>query len=114
VNKIVSRAREVKDGRRDVKTARKQFMAAFKAKVALEAVRGTRSVNELAGLQGVHPAQIAAWKKRLVEGAPELLSDGRRKSSGAEGKALTAELHQQIGRLKVELDFLKKKSGLLG
>jgi transposase-like protein len=87
--------------------------AAFRAKVALEAVGGVRSVNELAGLHGVHPAQIAAWKKRLVEGAPEVLSDGRRRSSSTEGEALTAALHQKIGQLKVEVDFLKRKSGLL-
>jgi len=97
-----------------LKTARKQFTGVFKAKVALEAVKGMRSVNELAGLYQVHPAQIAAWKKRLVEGAPELLADGRRKAGGAEGEALSAQLYQQIGQLKVELDFLKKKAGLLG
>ena len=97
-----------------MKTARKQFTAAFKAKVAFEAVRGQRSVNELAGLYQVHPAQIATWKKRLVEGAPELLADGRRKAGGVDGEALSAQLYQQIGQLKVELDFLKKKSGLLG
>jgi transposase-like protein len=97
-----------------LKTARKQFTAQFKAKVALEAVKGSRSVNELAGLYQVHPAQIAAWKKRLVEVAPEMLADGRRKASSVEGEALTAQLYQQIGQLKVELDFLKKKSGLLG
>jgi transposase-like protein len=97
-----------------LKTARKQFTAAFKAKVALEAVKGLRSVNELAGLYQVHPVQIAAWKKRLVEGAPEMLADGRRKAGVADGEALSAQLYQQIGQLKVELDFLKKKSGLLG
>ena len=97
-----------------MKTARKQFTASFRAKVALEAVKGARSVNELAGLYQVHPAQIAAWKKRLVEGAPELLTDGRRKAPGSDGEALTGQLYQQIGQLKVELDFLKKKSGLLG
>ena len=97
-----------------MKTARKQFTAAFKAKVALDAVKGMRSVNELAGLYQVHPAQIAAWKKRLIEGAPDLLADGRRKSGGGDGEALTAHRYQQIGQLKVELDFLKKKSGLLG
>jgi len=97
-----------------LKTARKQFTAAFKAKVALEAVKGLRSVNELAGLYQVHPAQIATWKKRLVEGAPEMLADGRRKAGGADGEALSAQLYQQIGQLKVELDFLKKKTGLLG
>jgi len=97
-----------------LRTARKQFTAAFRAKVALEAVKGSKSVNELAGLYQVHPTQIAAWKKRLVEGAPELLADGRRKGVGIEGEALTAPLYQQIGQLKVELDFLKKKVGLLG
>lgn len=97
-----------------MKTARKQFTAGFKAKVALEAVKGMRSVNELAGLYQVHPAQIAAWKKRLVEGAPELLADGRKKAAGADSESLQAPLYQQIGQLKVELDFLKKKAGLLG
>jgi putative transposase len=97
-----------------MKTGRRQFTAQFKAKVALEAVKGIRSVNELAGLYQVHPVQIASWKKRLVEGAPELLADGRRKATGGDGEALQAQLYQQIGQLKMELDFLKKKSGLLG
>ncbi len=97
-----------------MKTARKQFTGAFKSKVALEAVKGMRSVNELAGLYQVHPAQIATWRKRLVEGAPDLLADGRKKAGGADGEALSAQLYQQIGQLKVELDFLKKKAGLLG
>jgi transposase-like protein len=97
-----------------LRTARKQFTATFKAKVALAAVKGAKSINELAGLYEVHPAQIAAWKKRLVEGAPELLADGRKKAAGADGEALQAQLYQQIGQLKVELDFLKKKAGLLG
>ena len=66
-----------------MKTARKQFTGAFKAKVALEALKGVQSVNELAGLYQVHPAQIAAWKKRLVEGSPDLLADGRKKAYAA-------------------------------
>ena len=97
-----------------MKTGRKQFTAAFKAKVALEAVRGTKSVNELAGMYEVHPSQITEWKKRLVEGAAELLADGRRKAPGGNGEVPAAQLYQEIGRLKVELDFLKKKSGLFG
>ena len=97
-----------------MKTGRKQFTAAFKAKVALEAVKGNKSVNELAGMYEVHPSQITEWKKRLVEGAAELLADGRRKASVADGEVPAAQLYQEIGRLKVELDFLKKKSGLLG
>jgi len=70
-----------------LKTGRKQFTAAFKAKIALEAVKGARSINEVAGLYQVHPAQVAAWKKRLVEGAAELLADGRRKRGGSDGEA---------------------------
>ncbi len=97
-----------------MKTGRKQFTAAFKAKVALEAVKGTKSVNELAGIYEAHPSQITEWKKRLVEGAAELLADGRRKVSGGDGEVPAAQLYQEIGRLKVELDFLKKKSGLFG
>jgi len=91
---------------------RKRHSAEFKAKVALEAIRGERTVNELAGLYQVHPSQIAAWKKRALEGMAELFVDGRRKG-GQDEEALKSQLYQQIGQLKVELDFLKKKSGLL-
>ena len=91
---------------------RKRHSAAFKAKVALEAIRGERTVNELAGLYQVHPSQIAAWKKRALEGMSELFADGRRRADQDE-EALKAQLYQQIGQMKVEVDFLKKKSGLL-
>jgi putative transposase len=84
----------------------------FKAKVALEAIRGDKTVNELAGLYQVHPSQIVTWKKRLLEGMPELFADGRRKGR-EDGETLQAQLYQQIGQLKVELDFLKKKTGML-
>jgi putative transposase len=67
----------------------------------------------LAGLYQVHPTQIAVWKKRALEGMAALFADGRRKGP-EDGEALQARLYQEIGRLKVELDFLKKKSGLLG
>jgi len=94
-------------------TKRKRQSAAFKAKVALEAIRGERTVNELAGLYEVHPSQIAAWKKRALEGMSELFAEGHRRNR-QDAEALKAQLYQQIGQLKVELDFLKKKSGLLG
>ena len=81
---------------------RKRHTAAFKAKVAVEAIRGERSVNELAGLYQVHPSQIAHWKKRALEGMVDLFADGRQKGrQGDEG--LTGCLWEQIGRLKVEL-----------
>jgi transposase-like protein len=91
---------------------RKRHSAEFKAKVALEGIRGERSINELASLYQVHPSQIAAWKKRALEGMADLFADGRRKGRQDE-EALKAQLYQQIGQMKVELDFLKKKSGLL-
>ena len=91
----------------------KRYSAQLKAKVALEAIRGEKTVNELAGLYQVHPSQIVTWKKRLLEGMPELFADGRGKPR-QDGEALQAQLYQQIGQLKVELDFLKKKTGMLG
>ena len=92
---------------------RKRHGAAFKAKVALEAIRGERTTNELAGLYQVHPSQIATWKKQALAGLPELFADGRTRGRGSE-EPLTDRLYQEIGQLKVELDFLKKKSGLVG
>lgn len=92
---------------------RKKRSAAFKAKVAVEAIRGERTANELAGLYQVHPSQIAAWKKQALAGLADLFADGRRRRKQRDENALKAELYRQIGQLKVELDFLKKKSGLL-
>ncbi len=91
---------------------RRRHSGAFKAKVAVEAIRGERRVNELASLFQVHPSQIATWKKQALEGLPELFGDGRARREQGEDD-LKAQLYQQIGQLKVELDFLKKKSGLI-
>jgi putative transposase len=90
---------------------RKQYSAQFKAKVVVEAIRGVRPVNELAARFGVHPVQIAHWKKQALEGIPGIFND-RRGSQGRSEEALSGELYQQIGRLKMELEWLKKKSGL--
>ena len=92
---------------------RKRHSAVLKAKVALEAVRGEKTVNELAGLYQVHPSQITIWKKRLLEGAEELFADGRCKGR-EDGEAVQAQLYEKIGKLEIELDFLKKKTGFLG
>lgn len=87
--------------------------AAFKAKVALEAVRGQRTSSELASQFGVHPTQIAGWKKQLLDGACELFERGRG-SSRPDQAVDPSDLYEQIGRLQMELAWLKKKSETLG
>lgn len=91
---------------------RRRHSAAFKAKVAVEAIRGERPVNELASLYEVHPSQIAVWKRQALEGLPGIFGNGRAKGQPGE-EELRAQLYQEIGQLKVELDFLKKRAGLV-
>ena len=88
---------------------RKQHTAAFKAQVALAAVKGDKTVSELASLHSVHPTLIHAWKKQLVSNAVELFQNGI-KTASADQETLPAQLYEQIGRLKTELDWLKKKA----
>ncbi len=90
---------------------RKTFTAKFKAKVALEAVKGERSLAELASRYEVHATQIGLWRKALVEGLPDVFSDRRRKKAKNE-QVEKSQLFEEIGRLKFELDWLKKKSEL--
>ena len=92
---------------------RKSYTKEFKTKVAIEAIKVQKTVNEIAAEYGVHVSQINSWKKRLLEGAPEIFSQGR------DHEAVTQEaerdrLYRKIGRLQVEVDWLKKKTGHLG
>ena len=91
---------------------RKRYDGSFKARVALEAIRGDRTVVEIAAAYGVHPNQISKWKKQALDELPKIFS-GRYEKTEAQGKELTDQLYQQIGRLKVELDWLKKKAGII-
>ena len=86
---------------------RKQHSASFKAQVALAALKGDRTVNEVAARYGVHPTLIHDWKKKLLAGAAGIF-EGTAKAAPAE--APQAELFEQIGRLKMELEWLKKKA----
>ena len=90
---------------------RKQHSAQFKAKVALEALKGLETTSQLASEYGVHPTQISHWKRPLLEGA-EALFAGSRDQTDKRGEVLQAQLYAQIGRLKIENDFLKKKAAL--
>ncbi len=92
---------------------RRSFSAGFKAKVALAAAKGDKSLAELASQYEVYPNQISAWKKQLLEGMGGLFEDGRQRKL-PEDEPQTAQLYEQIGRLKVELDWLKKKSAESG
>jgi putative transposase len=92
---------------------RRAHDAAFKAKVALEAVKGEKTIAELASEYGMHPNQIGQWRRRLLEGLPSVFSEKRRHEE-KDRDELEAELYRQIGQLKVELDWVKKKSQLLG
>jgi transposase len=91
---------------------RKQHSKEFKAKVALEALKGQRTVNEIAAEYEVHPSQINTWKKRLLESAPEIFSRGQNQEA-TQHEAERDRLYQQIGKLQVEMDWLKKKTGHL-
>jgi len=88
---------------------RKNYQADFKAKVALEAVRGRLTINEISKQFGIHPNQISKWKKQFLESLPQIF-DNSKKPSTEQDDELVNQLYQQIGQMKVELDWLKKKS----
>jgi transposase-like protein len=92
-------------------TKRKIFSGEFKAKVALEAIRGIKTVNEIAQDFGVHPTQVGLWKKELQDQASSLF-DAKRGPKPVDPSSSPERLYSEIGRLKMELDWLKKKSGI--
>ena len=92
-------------------TNRKHFSGEFKAKVALEAIRGVKTVNEIGQEFGVHPTQVGLWKKELQEQAA-VLFNAKRGPKPVDSSASPERLYSEIGRLKMELDWLKKKSGI--
>ena len=96
-----------------MKQKRMKHSPAFKAKVALAAIKGDKTVAELTSRFEVHPSQIHAWKKALLEGAGQVFEAGAgHKGKDKDGESLIPQLYQQIGQLKVEVDFLAERSGL--
>jgi transposase-like protein len=95
-----------------VRNMRKKYNGAFKAKVALEAIKGEKTLAQLSSEFEVHANQIGQWRKQLLKELPNLFSN-RRKDQNRDQDDLISELYRQIGQLKVELDWLKKKSQML-
>jgi len=94
-----------------MKRTRNKHNAGFKAKVALAAIRGDRTIAELSSEFGVHPNQIYNWKKQLLDRAASVFEDGGATAAGAASEAQVDLLYRQIGQLKVENDFLARKLG---
>jgi len=90
---------------------RRNIGAALKAKVAMAAAKGDKTTAELASKFGVHSSQVTSWKKRLLTGVPDLFADGR--SRKEDSSPDEQELYEQIGRLKMEVEWLKKKAAQL-
>jgi transposase-like protein len=93
--------------------SRKRHSAAFKARVALEAAKQSKTLAELAKAYQVHPVQISQWKKQLLDGIESLFRDGRRREQD-ESQAIQKELYEQIGRLNMEVEWLKKRVARYG
>lgn len=91
---------------------RKRYDNRFKAEVAIEAIKNQRTVAQIASEYGVHPNQVSQWKKQVLDQLPDLFTNRRSKST-TDSDQLVDELYRQIGQLKVELDWLQKKTQLL-
>lgn len=89
---------------------RRSFSAEMKSRIALEAMKGQKTIQEIASHYGVHPNQVTNWKRQAIEGLSSVFADRTRPDTSED--AVKAELYQQIGEMKVELDWLKKRSGL--
>jgi len=88
---------------------RRRFSSEFKFRVALEAAKGQQTISELAGKHGVHPNQISQWKRQLLESGAEVFRQNGSKEQ-RDQQAVQTELYEQLGRLKMELEWVKKKS----
>jgi len=97
-----------------MKAKRRRHEPEFKARVALEALKGIKTIQEIAKEYQIHPVQVSDWKKIMLEGATDVFSAGKKKSSEEAFEAQREQLHAKIGQQSVEIDFLRKKSKQLG
>jgi transposase len=102
----------IENGGESMPRTRKNHPPGLKARVAVEAIKGYKTTAQIAQMFGIHPTLVGGWKKQALAGLPEVFSNGQdrlRQQADAEKD----ELYKQIGQLKVELDFLKKRTGLV-
>ena len=97
-----------------MKAKRRGHDPEFKARVALEALKGVKSIQQIAKDYQVHPVQVSEWKKTMTEGATGVFGPGKAKTEGEDFEQERSALHSKIGQLTVEVDFLRKKSRQLG
>ena len=97
-----------------MKAKRRRHDPEFKARVALEALKGIETIQQIAKNYDVHPVQISNWKKRMSEGAADVFEPGRGKSAAGDFERERDKLHSKIGELTIDVDFLRKKSKQLG
>jgi transposase len=97
-----------------MKAKRRRHEPEFKARVALEALKGIQSIQQIAKDFDIHPVQVSEWKKAMLEGATGVFGPGREKAESEDFERQRDELHAKIGQLTIEVDFLRKKSKQLG
>lgn len=97
-----------------MKAKRRRHEPEFKARVALEALKGIKTIQQIAKDFDIHPVQVSDWKKTMTEGATGIFGPGREKADSEDFERQRDELHAKIGQLTVEVDFLRKKSKQLG
>ena len=97
-----------------MKAKRRRHDPEFKARVALEALKGVKTIQQIAKDFDIHPVQVSEWKKTMCEGASGVFGPGSGKTEGGSFEREREELHSKIGQLAVEVDFLRKKSIQLG
>lgn len=97
-----------------MKSKRRRHDPEFKARVALEAVKGVKTIQQIAKEFEIHPVQVSEWKKTMLEGAPGVFGPGKAKKTEEQFEKEREKLHSKIGQLSVEVDFLRKKSKQLG
>ena len=89
---------------------RRRHSPEFKVRVALEAIKGLKTSSEIASEYGVHPVQISQWKRQLLDNATDVFDSNRSQKELADAEAREGDLYEQVGRLKMELEWLKKKA----